>query len=44
MPELSHRLSPLPEPYPQYSYGDHGHKHRHGYPKRKKSFLEELFD
>lgn len=30
--------------YAQHSYGDHGHKHRHGYPKRKKSFLEELFD
>ena len=39
--------SPQPDPgrgYAQHSYGDRNHNHRHGYPKRKKSFLEELFD
>jgi len=28
---------------PQYQHHDDHHKHHHGY-KRKKSFLEELFD
>ena len=39
-----------PQPAPQYAppppqqhYG-YGKDHRHGYPKRKKSFLQELFD
>ncbi|GEO19399.1 TFIIB-type zinc ribbon-containing protein [Microvirga aerophila] len=36
---------------PQYDQGHdrghtqpYGHRHQHGHPKRKKSFLEELFD
>ena len=32
---------------PQYDQGDqqpYGHGHQHRHPKRKKSFLEELFD
>ena len=35
---------PQPQPYPERGYQEgHGH-HGHRYPKRRKSFLEELFD
>ena len=34
-----------PEPYPpQHRYDEDHYGHRHGYPKRRKSFLSELFD
>ena len=42
--------APAPPATPRQSYGrghdrDHDHdRHRGGYPKRRKSFLEELFD
>ena len=31
-------------PAPQPTYQDHGHHQPYGYRKRKKSFLEDLFD
>lgn len=36
--------SPQPAPPPPYQNHGHAKDHRHGYPKRRKSFLEELFD
>jgi len=33
-----------PGPYDKPSYADYGHRSHHGYKKRRKSFLEELFD
>ncbi len=39
-PQPAPQYAPAP---PQQNYG-YGKDHRHGYPKRKKSFLQELFD
>ena len=37
---------PNPNPNPHQGYGGHGegYARSHGYPKKRKSFLEELFD
>jgi uncharacterized protein len=49
-PLVTPRPQPAPAPYPaapppQYGYDQGGYRpDRKGYPKRKKSFLEELFD
>lgn len=39
-PQPAPQYAPAP---PQQNYG-YGKAHSHGYPKRKKSFLQELFD
>lgn len=39
----SHGHAPPPQNYPQQGYPQHGYP-QHGHYKRKKSFLEELFD
>ena len=41
-PQQSYR--PDRAPPPQEQYGQQGHYGQKGYPKRKKSFFEELFD
>jgi Zn-finger nucleic acid-binding protein len=35
---------PAPPPAPSYQHYDHGYGHHGHYKKRRKSFLEELFD
>jgi len=46
-PQPRPQSPPQPQTYhqaaPQQPYG-YGKEYRHGYPKRRKSFLEELFD
>ncbi len=43
-PQQTQQPSPQPQYAPQPNYGGHGY-HGHGYhKKRRKSFLEELFD
>ncbi|SEH13815.1 hypothetical protein SAMN05428974_0955 [Sphingopyxis sp. YR583] len=45
-PQHAPQSAPPPQGYPAASHGwDPGYnKHHKGYPKRRKSFLEELFD